>query len=147
MKEKEFLVATPADFTPVIEHIVERVAEPRSGATIIALRGDLGAGKTTFTQTLGAHLGITEPITSPTFVVMKEYDIEHKHFDQLVHIDAYRIEDVSEAGPLHLQELFEQSRTLICLEWPEKIAEILPSDRVEVIIEIGEGEERIVTVR
>ena len=147
MKEKEFLVATPADFTSVIAHILQRVAAPRSGATIIALRGDLGAGKTTFTQALGAHLGITEPITSPTFVVMKEYDIEHKHFDQLVHIDAYRIEDVSEAGPLHLQELFEQSRTLICLEWPEKIAEILPSDRVEVIIEIGEGEERIVTVR
>jgi tRNA threonylcarbamoyl adenosine modification protein YjeE len=87
------------------------------------------------------------PVVSPTFGIMKVYELEnHPHFDQLVHIDAYRIEDISEVGPLRFAELFKSPRMLICLEWPEKIIEILPVEKVEVTIEIGEGEQRIVSV-
>jgi len=63
-----------------------------------------------------------------------------------VHIDAYRIEDISEVGPLRFAELFQTPRTLICLEWPEQIASVLPKQKVAVTIEIGKGEERIVGV-
>lgn len=141
METKEFTVANPDDFTPVIDAVLQQAA------TLVTLTGDLGAGKTTFTQQLAKHLGITEIVTSPTFGIMKSYEItDHPDYDQLVHIDAYRIEDISEAGPLRLQELFTQLRTLICLEWPEQIAEILPAKKVVVTIEIGEGKERVVQV-
>lgn len=163
MKEQTFDVSTPANFKQVIEYILklagslfaeggvgavgEANSEPASAA-LITLTGDLGAGKTTFTQELAKHLGITEPVVSPTFVVMKSYKLDdNPYFDQLVHIDAYRFEDVSEAEPLHLKELFKQPRTLICLEWPERIAEILPKEKIDVQISIKEGEEREVTVK
>lgn len=146
MSTQAFSVATPRDYTVVIDYILSQPVAANT-AQIITLVGDLGAGKTTFTQQLARQLGITEPVVSPTFVVMKSYQItDHPDYDQLVHIDAYRFEDESEAGPLGLAELFTQPRTLICLEWPERIAGILPKEKVEVEIEIGEGEEREVVV-
>lgn len=166
MKEQVFTVATPADFDSVIECILETKAAPDSqftsptnptppsvnhesrAAFLITLTGDLGAGKTTFTQQLAKHLGVTEHVTSPTFGIIKNYElVDHLDFDRLVHIDAYRIEDISEVGPLRLQETFDTTRTIICLEWPENIAEILPKEKVEVMIEIREGESRSVSVK
>jgi tRNA threonylcarbamoyladenosine biosynthesis protein TsaE len=148
MSEKTFTVATPTNFGLVISVVLEQAATVTEQAAIITLTGDLGAGKTPFTQQLAVHLGITENVVSPTFGIMKGYQLtDHPHFDQLIHIDAYRIEDLSEVGPLRFTELFKTPRTLICLEWPENIAGILPTEKVEVEIEIGEGEERCVIVR
>ncbi|MFT5831949.1 MAG: tRNA threonylcarbamoyladenosine biosynthesis protein TsaE [Candidatus Paceibacteria bacterium] len=147
MEEQTFAVATTADFEPVILTVLSRVVTIVDQAAVVTLTGDLGAGKTTFTQQLALHLGIMTPVVSPTFGIMKFYELEnHPHFDQLVHIDAYRIEDLSEVGPLRFEELFQTPRTLICLEWPENISEILLEEKVEVTIEIGEGEQRVVSV-
>jgi len=82
MEEKTFTVATPADFEPVIFSVLWRAQEIDNQAAIITLTGDLGAGKTTFTQQLALHLGITESVVSPTFGIMKEYELEgNEHFD------------------------------------------------------------------
>ena len=144
MKTQSFKVTTPEDFEVVIECIF---ASCSTDQLFITLTGDLGAGKTTFTQQLAKHLGITEHVVSPTFGIMKSYELlNHPHFEQLVHIDAYRIEDESEIGPLRFEELFKQPRTLVVIEWPERIASMLPEEKVQVSIEIGEGEERVVTV-
>jgi len=143
MKEAQFVVSTPSDFTSVIEVVLAAASAVTGTASVVTLSGDLGAGKTTFTQQLAKHLGITEHVVSPTFGIMKSYELmDHPQFDQLIHIDAYRIEDISEVGPLRFEELFKQPRTLICLEWPEKIESILPAEKVGVLIEIREGEER-----
>ena len=147
MSVEHYTVATPADFTPVIKSILEKAGLIPDTAAIVALTGDLGAGKTTFTQQLAIHLGVTQTVVSPTFGIMKGYElVDHPHFDQLIHIDAYRIEDMSEIGPLRFEELFKETRTLICLEWPENITAILPKERVEVLIEIMKGEERRVVL-
>ena len=147
MNKEHFTVATPTDFTPVIAAVLKKATEHSEFASLVTLTGDLGAGKTTFTGQLAAHLGVTEPVVSPTFGIMKSYELlDHPDFDRLVHIDAYRIEDISEVGPLRFAELFQTPRTLICLEWPEKIASVLPKQQVAVSLEIGKGEERIVSV-
>jgi tRNA threonylcarbamoyladenosine biosynthesis protein TsaE len=147
MKEEHFTVATPTDFNPVIVAVLKKAAQQPESASLVTLTGDLGAGKTTFTGQLAAHLGVTEPVVSPTFGIMKSYELlDHPDFDRLVHIDAYRIEDISEVGPLRFAELFQTPRTLICLEWPEQIASVLPKQQVAVTLEIGKGEERIVSV-
>jgi len=147
MKEEHFTVATPADFNPVIVAVLKKAVEHSESASLVTLTGDLGAGKTTFTGQLAGYLGVTEPVVSPTFGIMKSYELlDHSDFDRLVHIDAYRIEDISEVGPLRFAELFQTPRTLICLEWPEQIASVLPKQKVAVTLEIGKGEERIVGV-
>ena len=91
------------------------------------------------------HVSLIKLLSLLSF--LKKYDVpEHPHFDTLFHIDAYRIEHISEAGPLRLDELFLTPRTLVCLEWPEQIAGILPAVKIQVQLEITENESRKVTI-
>jgi len=92
---------------------------------IIALSGELGAGKTTLTQEISHLLGVSENIISPTFVIMKRYQTNHKIFTTLVHIDAYRLNSSEELNHLGFQEVSTDPHTLIILEWPEKVPECL----------------------
>lgn len=96
-------------------------------ATVLLLEGNLGSGKTTFTQGLAQALGVNESVTSPTFIIEKIYKLENDpDFNHLIHIDAYRLESSDEARHLGITELFNDPRNLIVLEWPEKIKEALP---------------------
>jgi len=97
-----------------------------TSATVLALEGDLGAGKTTLTKTIAELLGVQETVVSPTFVIAKFYTPTKGLFTRLVHIDAYRIESLDELGPLGFEQLLEQPNTLIIVEWPERIKEVLP---------------------
>ena len=104
---------------------------PATGeATVLALRGDLGAGKTTFTQALARELGISENVTSPTFVIMKIYDLSGKKFERLIHIDAYRFDTPDELDGLNFSDFLKDPKNLIVLEWPEKVAGKLPPETV-----------------
>jgi len=97
-------------------------------ATVVALQGELGSGKTAFAKALGKMMGINEHIVSPTFVIMKSYDINWKGFKKLIHVDAYRIESESELLNLGWNKLVENPRHLILIEWPERVEGILPKD-------------------
>ncbi len=115
-------------------------------ATIIALTGDLGAGKTAFVQLIAKELGIMEIITSPTFSIMKLYDVTgNAVFTKLVHMDAYRIEDISELKPLRFEEIIGDKNNLICIEWPEKIQMALPDNILNISIQILPDESRLIT--
>ena len=98
---------------------------------IYTLTGDLGVGKTVFTQGVAAGLGITEPVNSPTFTIIQEYEDGRLPF---YHFDVYRIGDLEEMEEIGYDDyLFGQ---VICLiEWAELIEEILPEKRIEVTIE------------
>lgn len=118
-------------------------------ASVISLSGDLGAGKTTFVQTLARVLQVEEVVTSPTFTVMKQYIVQHKNpygIERLVHMDAYRLESIAEVGPLRLAEILATPRTLLCIEWAEKIAEILPADTLKLEFKSVSETERQVTI-
>ena len=97
-------------------------------ATVVALRGDLGAGKTTFTQEAGKLLGISENMHSPTFVIMKVYEIDFKGFKNFIHIDAYRIEKESELIHLGWEEIMKGGENLVFIEWPENVPGLIPHD-------------------
>lgn len=109
------------------------------GSKVFGLSGDLGAGKTTFSKAVAKELGIQEVVTSPTFGIQKQYRVLNPKysdiFSEFVHIDAYRIEDIKETEPLRFTELFQKTNTLIFIEWPEKIAEILPKDTIVLSFE------------
>ncbi|MEX0919206.1 MAG: tRNA (adenosine(37)-N6)-threonylcarbamoyltransferase complex ATPase subunit type 1 TsaE [Parcubacteria group bacterium] len=100
--------------------------EKEEQATVLALEGDLGSGKTTFAQEVGKQIGILDNMHSPTFVIEKIYDIDWHGFEKLIHIDAYRLE--SEAELLHLgwEEITREPENLILIEWPERVPSIIP---------------------
>jgi tRNA threonylcarbamoyladenosine biosynthesis protein TsaE len=107
--------------------------EPNSvGATIIGLRGELGAGKTTFTQACADLLGISENVTSPTFVILKKYKFGGKilgeKFSFLIHIDAYRLKGGNELNAIGWQEIISDPKNLIMIEWPELVSDVMPAN-------------------
>jgi tRNA threonylcarbamoyladenosine biosynthesis protein TsaE len=115
-------------------------------AQVIALIGDLGAGKTAFTKELAKLLGIAYEITSPTFVIMKSYEIPaHPFFKKLVHIDAYRIEADDEMRVLGFNEILSDPTNLVCIEWPEKIENLIPKDAYTVSLTLNLDETRTIT--
>ena len=144
--KNEYQIQAPDDFISVIEDILSSYKKSGLKNLVIALQGDLGAGKTAFTQQLAKYLGVTESVTSPTFIIMKQYEIDSEDFDSLVHIDAYRIEDESEIEPLRLKEIVEQPNIVVCIEWPEIIPTVVPESAFQVEIYIGKDDIRTVQV-
>jgi tRNA threonylcarbamoyladenosine biosynthesis protein TsaE len=102
---------------------------------LLLLVGDLGAGKTAFTQGLAGALGVDEQITSPTFTLVRSYEGRLP----LHHLDVYRLESVQEAEDLGLGELLEEGVTVI--EWGDTIAPALPADYLEVRFSYTEGDD------
>lgn len=100
-------------------------------ATVVGLVGDLGAGKTTFVQALARELGVREAVTSPTFVLEKIYPLPtSQSFRQVVHLDAYRLNSPEELIKIGWADLIAEPRTLVLVEWADKIEAILPRDAV-----------------
>ncbi len=101
-------------------------------ALVVGLYGDLGSGKTTFTQSIAKLFGIKEDITSPTFVIEKIYGIDHAKFTNLVHIDAYRLDSAKELLVLDWERTIGNPKNIIFIEWPERVAEILPANHAKI---------------
>lgn len=106
--------------------------EKQPTGTVIALQGDLGAGKTAFSQAVGEILGVKEVMQSPTFVIEKIYEINFKGFTHLIHIDAYRLEKKEELLHLGWEEITNRPENLIFIEWPERVEEIIPESALRI---------------
>ncbi|MDP3769452.1 MAG: tRNA (adenosine(37)-N6)-threonylcarbamoyltransferase complex ATPase subunit type 1 TsaE [bacterium] len=113
------------------------VVLPSSHARVIALKGNLGAGKTTFVQGFAKALGVSDTVQSPTFVLMKIYAVKKKHIRHLVHIDAYRIESLAEMKHIGLSHLLQDKDAIILIEWADRIKKIIPKNAVWVTLEHG----------
>lgn len=132
-----------------------------NGALVIGLHGNLGAGKTTFMKSLAEALGVTETIQSPTFVIMKFFKISPQPrglglplslsrrgeggevFEQLVHIDAYRLDSGDDLLKLGWEEIISDQKNIICIEWPERVADILDNYLRISFEHVSENERKI----
>ena len=110
----------------IAKDFLNKLEISKDRATLIALEGDLGAGKTSFVQQIGQILGINDYINSPTFVIEKVYPINFHHFRKLIHIDAYRLEKDSELLHLGWEEILKNPENLVLIEWPENVSSIIP---------------------
>lgn len=109
----------------------KKLGEQADSGQVYCLNGELGAGKTVFTQGFAAGLGIGEPVSSPTFTILQEYEEGRIPF---YHFDVYRIGDVSEMDEIGYEDyIYGQGVCLI--EWAELIREILPDAYTEIVIE------------
>jgi tRNA threonylcarbamoyladenosine biosynthesis protein TsaE len=115
----------------------KKIGQVLQGGEVLCLYGELGAGKTVLAKGLGQGLGVQEEITSPTFTLIQEYNIQSTGL-QFIHMDLYRLRFAEEAEVIGVSDYFRDD--CICLlEWPEIIRDILPDDRLEIRIE-GSGD-------
>lgn len=128
---------------------------PTQGALVLALAGELGAGKTVFTQGLGETLGIKERILSPTFVIMKHFEMaasdrraanSGSKITDLYHLDCYRIEKAGDLAGLGLEEVLQDKKNLVVIEWAERVKDILPPDTVWIRFEHSGGDKRRIEI-
>ncbi len=119
-----------------VKELTSSLTPQKTGATVLALHGDLGAGKTTFVQTLAGELGIEESVMSPTFVIEKVYALPKKNklFKKLIHIDAYRIEDSKELTQLGWDDIVSDPKNIIAVEWAERVTDILPKSTINIAL-------------
>lgn len=124
--------------------VARDVAERLPCGGVVALQGELGAGKTTFVQGLARALGIRRPVTSPTFTLVGEYAGTSL---RLVHMDLYRLRTPDDLLATGFAE-YAESGALVAVEWPERAAGLLPPDAVRVRIELtGDPRVRRIAVR
>jgi len=120
-----------------------------AGARILALQGDLGAGKTTFTQGFARGLGIKRRTASPTFIIMRRFAIpgrRHHQFKNFYHVDAYRLKKLDSLEAIGLREIFAEPTNVVVVEWPEKIKDALPRGTAWLKFRYGTKEnERIIS--
>lgn len=101
-------------------------------AVVLALSGDLGAGKTTFLQGFAKGLKITENILSPTFVIMKSFKLQTSNFKNFYHLDCYRLHSPEEIMTLGFADIISNPENIVAIEWPEKLGRLLPKDIITI---------------
>lgn len=120
----------------------EKLGEILRGGDLISLMGDLGAGKTTLTQSIAKGLGINDYVTSPTFTLINEYEGRIP----LYHFDVYRLGDIEELYDLGYEEYFYSNGVTI-VEWGDKVLEVFPKDRINIDIKKGMNfEDRVIYI-
>jgi tRNA threonylcarbamoyladenosine biosynthesis protein TsaE len=115
---------------------------------IIALDGELGSGKTTFVQGLARGLGIKNRIISPTFIIIRSYKIKNKNINakNFYHIDLYRITSDQDVVGMELSEIIHNPSNLVAIEWPERIAKILPKDIISINLRYLDDDRREIRI-
>ncbi|MNB80790.1 tRNA threonylcarbamoyladenosine biosynthesis protein TsaE [compost metagenome] len=122
------------------EALAESLANSAGEGWVIGLDGDLGAGKTAFSQSFARHLGVPGIVSSPTFTIIKEYAGRLP----LYHMDVYRL-SLPEADELGLDEYF-YGQGVCLVEWSSLIAELMPERHLHIFLETAGPEERVITV-
>ena len=134
------------DFNSEAHRFARELKPRKGGATIVALSGNLGAGKTTFVQQVAQEFGVEDQVNSPTFVIEKVYACTEGPFVRLAHIDAYRLNGAHELEVLGWKELTAEEGNLIIIEWPENVAEAIPRNAMRVALVYLDENTREVTL-
>jgi tRNA threonylcarbamoyladenosine biosynthesis protein TsaE len=122
--------------------LATRIGALLRAGDVVVLDGELGTGKTVFAKGIAVALGITEPVVSPTFTVVREYDAPLP----LVHVDVYRLDRLQELHDLGFDDLVGSDAVTV-VEWGDHVSALLPADRLGVRLEPGDGDDdRVVTI-
>lgn len=121
-----------------------RLAQTLQFGSVVLLFGNLGAGKTVFSRGFARGLGITEPVSSPTYTIVQEYDVPGG--GRLYHLDLYRISGVESALAFGVDEFLDDSRAISLIEWPMRIDGILPENCIKVTLNHLDDEKREIII-
>ena len=134
---------SPKETQKIASDLAKKIIKTKKGA-VIALEGELGAGKTTFIQGFAKALGVKSKVKSPTFVLMKKYKVSNQA--NLYHLDCYRIGDYKELRIPELKEIFEMSHDIVLVEWAERIKKALPKKHIKIHIDHINKNQRKITI-
>ena len=135
---KQFITSSGEETKKVAENLAKKIT---SG--VVALTGELGAGKTTFVQGFAKGLDIKDKIISPTFVLIRQHKFK---LGVLYHIDLYRLENDINIKELGIKELMSNTNNLVLIEWAEKIEKGLPEKTIRINIQKINVNKRLITV-
>lgn len=134
MKRIEDITENPAQTKKIGETLARKILKKGllESAVLVFLEGTLGAGKTTFLQGFAKGLGIKEKILSPTFIILKRFNINDSEFKNFYHIDCYRIQRPEEILELGFKNMVSNPQNIVAIEWPERIRNLLPKNGILV---------------
>ncbi len=145
----------PADMDRIAGVFLNALFKNKQGdrALVVGLSGDLGAGKTAFVQAAARYFGVKNKINSPTFVIIKNYELPARNaysiavaggrianYKKLFHIDAYRLKNEKELLHLGWNEIVANKEHLVFIEWPENVKKVMPKSSKFISISHGKGE-------
>jgi tRNA threonylcarbamoyladenosine biosynthesis protein TsaE len=129
----------------------EELACKLKGGDFLAFYGELGSGKTTFIQGLAKGLGIERRIISPTFIIMRHYELKSKTENlrpkNFYHVDLYRTENKHDLLGIGLDQIIQDSNSIVALEWAEKMGEMLPNKRIDLHFEYLGNNQRKISIK
>lgn len=129
--------------------LATELAQTLVGGEVLALHGDLGGGKTTFTKGLAEALKVVETVTSPTFVMLKSYPAKllNNQKIEFVHIDAYRSDTLDDIKSVGIEDYLNRKDVVMVVEWAEKIMEILPYNMIEINFKFIDNNTREIEIK
>lgn len=134
----EIFTNSPSQTRKIGKILAKEILETplRKKAIVLGLGGDLGGGKTTFLQGFAKGLGIKEKILSPTFVIMKKFQILNSKFKNFYHFDCYRISKTKEILNLGFKEIIFNPQNIVAVEWANRIRKIMPKNTIWISFEL-----------
>jgi len=145
MRNKTYISKSDKDTKLLGKKIAEGIKE----GTVVALTGNLGSGKTTFVQGMAKGLGIKQRIISPTFIIMRKYEIKKGQLRSFYHVDLYRLEGniKSELLNLGIADIMKSGSFLVVIEWAEKAKDFLPEKTIWIDFETIKDNERKIRIK
>ena len=135
---------SPQETQKVGERLATSILNDRFLPRICCLYGELGAGKTVFTQGFAKGLGLPSRLVSPTFIIIRRYDLKND-VRFFYHVDLYRLQKIEDIESLGIFEIFDDKDAIIVIEWAERLGAHLPKHRMDVRLAISGDEERVIT--
>ena len=133
--------------TKETQKLAEQLAAKIKPGNVLALYGDLGSGKTTFTNFLVKALGFESRVQSPTFVIIRRYKKDSGEIKKVFHVDLYRLTKSEELGDLGFEEMFQDEEAITIIEWPELLEKTLPEDAKKLFFEYIDENVRKINVQ
>jgi len=153
MRFKKYFTKNPSQTKKLGEALAKEILSPhhvfgggQKRALIIGLMGDLGGGKTTFLQGFARVLGIEEKILSPTFIIMRKFEIRKPRFGNFYHFDCYRIEKPKEILDLGFKKIISNPKNIVAVEWADRVSKALPKDTLWLEFEFINKNSRRITL-
>lgn len=131
------------------QRLAQKIADEVRDGGCLCLFGDLGSGKTTFTQGLARALGITGNISSPTFLLARSYKIPSNEIanQTFYHLDLYRLGTIKEIREIGLAEMLADNQGIVVIEWSEKLGDLLPKSRIELHFTYVDEQTRNISIK
>lgn len=125
------------------QEYAKQFAKTLKRGEVLCFYGDLGSGKTTFIQGLALGLGIENRIISPTFIIVRTYNLNSANF---YHIDLYRASSTDDLRSVGIDEILSEKQSIVAIEWAEKLKELLPQKRIELKFETVDKDKRKISI-